>query len=408
MPTRMIASTPLYVHIGAGKLGLGLVVPAIMSAPGRRLMIFNRASRNWHHQLLLERRSYRISENGEENKLIDGFDYVLGASEDQFAETCASTANVIITTAVGDGLPEVARHLAAAIERRASKNVHGLLIVLPCENLPGIGGRLTGEILTRISSQRIGNGAQESPMRNAMVLETIVDRICTHIRDDHGEVVVQAEPACYATWSILDPRTAGAESIYPHIESLGFVKILSEADMDIAWRRKLWCFNGLHLAAAARAHQAGIAPLHRVFEGEHLQRLRRLSHELSLALQFYSWNKYRRDTHRENLKFSRLAMERIAANREDVPGRILRNLLDLERIATTESVAPDEQLAIAAHQMDSFLEKLQDRLGAPAQHLFLNARALSRRSAELQTGLHLLLCIKAMHRVFRSLKEARG
>lgn len=398
------AKMPSHVHIGGGSLGLGFVAPSILAGGRRKLTIVNRGSRSPHHSLLARNPVYKLRVEGRIAQEIAGFEYLVDPPEEKFVQACAGAQCVLVTTAVGEAnFPAVAKLIAAGVSGRRSAGVKGRLAILPCENIANVGVRMADELRAHLPSP---TGPGDSPLRDVVILDTIPDRICTRVVVDGADVVVDVEPAQYASWSILDPVFAGAEEVKPHVEGLGFASLLSVEDMDIMWHRKLWCFNGFHIAAAARAFQAGHLYLHEVFEGEHGLRLQRLAGELALALHLYSYAKYRRDTREENLKFARLAALRMAAHKSDRTDRILERLLVLESIPGDASIPPGDRLEVAAKNMETFLSKLEVRLGQPAELLFLNARDVARlRGKELQIGLHVLLCISAMREVFGTLSR---
>lgn len=260
----------LHIHFGAGRLGLGLVVPAFRS-PTTESVVLNRAvpSANATGTTALgpERRNALLRGNPDRTyrlRILDGsgtrYETVAYAgfhtyrSDDikpltrRIAEASTAKARGVVVTASvlkpENYAPVLACLNALATMRQAGEPV-GPLFLVACENTVSAQDVLHGSALP--------GQASAAALRLVTPVAALVDRICVGLEEDasgpHPTVAVQVEP--YASLKLAqDPGT----EILPDLcagSAVGFSRHL-EVEKQI----KGWLLNGTHWLIALRAFQA--------------------------------------------------------------------------------------------------------------------------------------------------------
>lgn len=196
-----------HVHIGAGALGLGFVVPLVQQA-GHKTILANRAHGTAAHHArnvtLQRQRSYDLvlasKQPRTEDISIAEFIFIDEDSE-RFFEIVADPAIRLLTTALRQGLLPSVPLLADALAHRLTTGTREILYIVACET-PTIGDSLSlraailaerPELMTRAFDQRI------------QFVSCIVDRICNEpvVREDTGRVSVDVEE--FAEWLLQGP-----------------------------------------------------------------------------------------------------------------------------------------------------------------------------------------------------------
>jgi mannitol dehydrogenase-like protein len=372
-----------HVHIGTGKFGLGMVLDMCKRA-GFESIALNRNSGKKHHPVLLRDRSYRIEydDDSSTSHAIDAdFHFYHDESDREAIALLASPSVVLITTSVGpDGLKEVAPLLARAIEERR-KNGGGPVCVMACENL-----KQNSKMLSEHIASHLSDPASVAYLRDSVgFCNTVVDRICSEIAVLPASVTTPAES--FVEWIVEEPPTS-LEAVERLNKGLGetFKRARSDAEFQILETRKYWCFNALHLAAAAYAYnyvsEAGLSlvSLSDVLKEDGLiTRLKALQEELNLALRCFARKKGIGDflTIEEMRRYNERILLRMQQNKRDRFRRILKHF---------EQSAKSEIDALKVLDLHEILGRVIERIIAPLKEILSVHEVERRRMEEMWQG----------------------
>lgn len=404
-----------FAHIGGGQLGLGLIVPTVVRALPSFTYILNHSrsgsesSDPKHHRILRDNRAYDVCPRKAAPSRIQGFEYLYPLGPDLVERAFGNSEALLVTTAVTDpGLGQAARTIAAGIAARIRRGLRAPVVVIPCENVPQCGARLRTLVLGHLSA-----GGVRPPRDGEVVFgDSIPDRICSRISIVGGQVTVSVED--YAMWYVAMPASGAGDPVREALERLPEVQVIPERQLPLYAKQKLWCFNGLHLLAAAKAYAYQKPRVAEVFAIKKVRnRLSRVAKELAFAV--YTEADRCGLGHEFGYKrcktFANSALDRIEAANDDMTTRILRDLLSLEptrlitefseRIRATEIVAVTRAKSafvavLSEIRLGTFLGKLLERVGEPAAVLWGRGDLGAKR---LEVGQELLHLVDVMRQV---------
>lgn len=228
-----------HVHIGAGKLGLGLVVPLIKDQ-SKRIIVIQKPSEKWKKLRNCDNITLKI--NGNEILEFDiihesadsasmkyvmknwenGKDLLVITSDQRYQKMFLEQSNSI-STALGENLSEIGEVLR---ECNFNKSIN----LYPFEN--------SKEDVRRLSSVLRSN-------INLTVVPVVADRICSNRNVENNYINIQAEEF----YEVI------AYKINESVSELFFDKenVLltnSNEEQDFFYRRKLYIINGVHMIMA--------------------------------------------------------------------------------------------------------------------------------------------------------------
>lgn len=264
-------ASPLHIHFGTGRLGLGLIAP-FFQKPGSALYLLNRAvsgrKETGGTALSSERRNELLRDNPEKYYLIqkpgappaegtvvhydDFFAYDDNTIEDivrgivgDALETEARVA-VIVTAAVlkTENYAAVIKALNTIVDMAGQGDAIGSIILVACENTVSAHDVFRHESLSPLLSPEARG--------RVTCVHALVDRMCVGIEEDnsgaHPTVVVRAED--YGSVKLeLNNETEELISL------LGDTKIEFSRHVDTEKQIKNWLLNGSHSLIALNAFQ---------------------------------------------------------------------------------------------------------------------------------------------------------
>ncbi|MEV4560646.1 hypothetical protein AB0K51_27125 [Kitasatospora sp. NPDC049285] len=225
-----------HLHLGAGGLGLGLVVCTTAAIPEIDVTLVQRAVGGPQCKLALlksRQKYYRQVFPGSDLKEIS-VPRVLDSSDlDAIRAVVMHPDDILLTTALREGALETQTDLIGRLlSERSSLDLSGKQIyIVPCENT-------VGQLYKNLE------GCDFGP--NVHFLRCIVDRTCKY-PIINGELVVHTEE--YGRWTIekKPPFTD------PLIQALSPYGVEFVEDLQPHLKKKQWLVNGPHLALAAMA-----------------------------------------------------------------------------------------------------------------------------------------------------------
>ncbi|CAO4164348.1 hypothetical protein [Methylorubrum extorquens] len=260
----------LHIHFGAGRLGLGLVVPLLQSS-GTESIILNRAvpgvNATGSTALGASRRNELLRDHPERRyglQVLDGTasgaqpirytafhtydeDGVDALTRRIVEGSAAKQRGVVVTASVlkQENYPPVIAALNALAELREAGEPVGPIFLVACENTVSAQDVLQApEFAGRITS---------ATRRQVTPVAALVDRMCVELEEDPSDiyptVTVRTEP--YASLKLaLSPDSEILRDLCAGTE-VGFSRHL-----DVEKQIKGWLLNGTHWLIALRAFQA--------------------------------------------------------------------------------------------------------------------------------------------------------
>ncbi len=330
------------LHIGPGKLGLGLIVDLAIRASLATHLVGRPSSP-------AKVRNYRLELTGEQPKSLDVDSYSPATS---LADLCneattelSNAPSILLTTAVGMGLAECADLICEiASQRQVGERLSTVFIA--CEN--DLGPEY-GELERRLHALGVD------------CRRTMVNRLCTHcdLDDEETTLVVRADP--HAEWLIEgDPD----HDVLTSLETLAEVRFVTDVEPFAV--RKRWLVNGGHLALGLfglRDKVTNVAVVAR--EKGRQQELREIHASMVQALP-PEWE----ETLGDSIDYAEREIVPICRTADDVP-RILSRLQRGDMLPFFASVErrlaePARQFVrrhdYLAHPLESVFELLHDAL----------------------------------------------
>lgn len=228
---------PLTVHVGPGRLGLGLIVDVLRKDASFDVCLIARADGR------PEQRTYQIAFADPERGLVTR-DVQWACNVERFDDIdegararITSEEPLLITVALGGAISEREDLLRELLRARPAE---ARTLLLACENEPG-------DEYRRI--------AEDHP--EVAYCPCVVDRICnTHepARDRHGRRRFLVHPV--AQWVIVRQPPA-FDALTKPLAATDEVLFVDESDLDAYEHRKLWAVNGIHMLLALLARQGG-------------------------------------------------------------------------------------------------------------------------------------------------------
>lgn len=247
--------TSAIVHFGAGRLGLGLVLP-IVSRCRLDVLCANSPASNpgsaHRHTCLARDKSYwvLVRESGNRSEVaIADFVVIDDSSIERLGSIIEDPRTVLVTCAMGcSRLEAFVPTLQTLLHRRSAANPGDPLFVIACEN----------------TTEDAYESLRRSRLPGVHFLECVVDRICyrVEVRPTDGPVEVEVER--HARWTIQLPPSVAPEHrerlttlLAPAIAT-GEVVVVEAIGPDRA--KKRWLVNGPHLALSILARASLVRP----------------------------------------------------------------------------------------------------------------------------------------------------
>lgn len=397
---------PLYIHFGAGKLGLGLLVPQIKKIlPAVPLVVLTSQSTRTGqiHECVRNSRKYTLRVGDGAHSTVSDVELKISPEACEIESIFTSADLVIVTTAVGErGLSAVAESLAIGLAARLQRGMKGAIAILPCENI-----ERSGEVLrAKVRKALIRSQSSATAESGVFFCSSIADRMCTGLATDGDNVFVEVEPAARIFTAM--PEGGMPQLLIDSVKKIPCLELVPMESMVFRGKQKLWCFNGLHIAAAGRAHVLGIEHLADLLDlPDQANHLAALALDISLALDAWSSTELKRSTFRENHVYTEGVIERIHSHKPDLAMRVLNDFKEFERAMTGE-LSPEMEKETRhpplggkpADHLRLFLSKLDARLLEPAKLILgTNGDGKIPREHKPVVGLYIIDVIKAAERI---------
>jgi len=248
-----IAKTRLHLHFGAGRLGLGLVVPAV-SASGVPFAVVQRPKARWQHLFRHGSRPDQLRVSVNSKVLVQNVDVVaaregvpdamppqslvFGSSLSDLGELLARATS--FSCSLGGAMASVLLPLLSSLPKRDQSDQP---LLFACEN-----DHAAVESLQRKLADRVG------------VVSCMVDRVCTGCVVSGEGVDVVAEP-WRGSIVVLDPKLHGDHNSVrlPFCPSVVTVPGC-EREAEYLCERKLSLVNGMHTVLAFMTLDALFSP----------------------------------------------------------------------------------------------------------------------------------------------------
>lgn len=312
-----------HLHIGAGSLGLGMIVEVCRKA-GFETAVLNRHSSKEHHELLGRLGNYHVIFDGNPKTRITlrpQFHYYKNDDDSLALDLLASPSVKLITTAVKkDNLSKIAPLLFYALNKRMLGGSSGPLCILACENHPNNSVELRKHI-----EQLTKREDRKRLLRGVYFCNTLVDRVCATISCRNDEVEVHTES--FHSWVVTDHGTG--VPVLDLLSKRGLIRLVSELEFNGHEVQKYWCMNGVHLAAAAYAYNydPNLMHFHNALAVHAIrEKVEVLQQELILAFLLYVSRKGLQDyfPFRKAIQFNKNVLRRLDKNRTDTIARVLK------------------------------------------------------------------------------------
>jgi mannitol-1-phosphate 5-dehydrogenase len=375
-----------HIHIGAGNLGLGLVIPMIrQSGLSTTLLTRFNAGKKEIHDALKKQSEYVIKEyDTEKESKINKINFIYFDKEEESAiKDISREDTVLLTTAVtSGGLPNVAPIIAKGIETRIKSNICSHLFVVACENLEQNSGKLKIEVEKYLLDEKILEGYREK----VSFLNTVVDKICVKTEVVNSKVVSHIES--WAEWKI-DVSNANCQPTF--LKSP--IEIIKEKKIfDFYKTRKAWLINGTHFAISILGYLSplllGNNPKEIAKNLDVQKKIMSIQGGFVTALNHFATTlglKERElpDIAETNLtKYAIKTLERIEKGPDDNIERILKDLLQIHKLKDVlgkinENRSSDSNENIVKNSLrlanlHPFFMKSYDRICAPISHILLH------------------------------------
>ena len=250
-----LSKTRLHLHFGAGRLGLGLVVPAI-SASGVPFAVVQRPKARWQSLFRHGSRPDQLRVSVNSKVLVQNIDVVAAR---EVPEAMPPQSLVF-----GSSLDELGELLSRATSFSCSLGgaMEGVLLPL-LSSLPECDGQDEQPLLFACEND---HAAVESLQRKLAgrvdVVSCMVDRVCTGCEVSREGVDVVAEP-WRGSIVVLDPRLHGDDNN----ERLPFCPLVVTVpgcarEAEYLCERKLSLVNGMHTVLAFMTLNALFSPAH--------------------------------------------------------------------------------------------------------------------------------------------------
>lgn len=323
------------MHIGPGKLGLGLVVDSCLSAE-----INTHVVGRPHSKAAVGKFSLQLTER--EPVPLEISSYSSATHFEQLdpdaKEAVGASSSLLVTTAVGDGLGDCAE-LIRSIAVQRSRNGEHCTVFIACEND-------TGEHYGEIEARLCQLGVE--------CRRTMVNRICSDCvpSEDGTKLIVSADS--YAEWLI---EGVADREVLRDLERAAAVRFVEDVEPFAV--RKRWLVNGGHLALAIFAlmdSETSIAVV--VNEPERQEQLSEIHGCMVQALP-EKWV----DILADSIEYAREQIGPMGRTEDETP-RILRRLKRVDTVPFFEDA--DKKLGDPARRY----VKRHGQLAYPLQDLF--------------------------------------
>jgi hypothetical protein len=327
------------LHIGPGRLGLGLVVELSLRANLITHLVGRPGSKAQVGQ-------FAIKQTGMDQEPLEVASYSEAGAYDELRDTAkdalSSSLSVLLTTAVGGGGDGCAQLLDEVAQERRLRP--GGTVFIACENdfdppFPEIESALR---------------AMEVDCRRAMV-----NRICPECEVEDGVLVVRADP--HAEWLIEGAPDHDVLIQLDALEEVSFVE-----DIEPFAVRKRWLVNGGHLALGIFGLKDKITSVTAVARNEERhQELVKIQASMVQALPA-DW----KDLLGDSIAYARAELVPMCRTEDEVP-RIMHRLQRANpapffKTAKKRLAEPAERFleihGHTSHQLENVFEALQDVL----------------------------------------------
>ena len=336
----MALDTVYHLHFGAGKLGLGLIVPTIIKmsegTPTIKTIIVARygkepSDRRKRYEKLKEMKFYELqtkTKTGTTKSKIEDFELIYSDAEGgRLQEYLTDPKTLLITTSVGGGLDDIAEDITKGIVLRSKTGVNPLLI-LACENLPLRSSTLYDYIIDRLRSKSEKKDQTPDQILDHIVFgRTIADKICPEDPYFDDDKVVLPPVEADGRLVVLKK---GVEGDLLSILREPLIVVDSEEEFDFLEKQKTWLVNGVQFVLSLFATKYNASTLQGALQNEEVSNSFRLMQEAyGKALFVFGQNLKSNSSlySPENIReFSKNVLERLTYGPKDTPGRILKEI----------------------------------------------------------------------------------
>ena len=285
-----------HVHIGTGKIGLGLVGEFSFDLNLPTTFI-NRDNGQLYQSILKENKQYYLNTEGDSKRIgpVTFHTYLednLDAPESQSALSSISLAELITVSIGSNNLNNIVPVLLKGIEKRLSidetKNIPILLMAF--ENLQSNSEVLKKLILKSAKSSQIKNFIES----NLISCNTLIDRICTDIKENTPAVGEFCCPVEKYNEIIINKSSddLSFKAVFDILKNHDSIKLVSNDEFELYEKRKYWLVNGIHLAIAVYALSKNILLINQAIMDDNIRGdIKAVQGDFSIALEALSKQK---------------------------------------------------------------------------------------------------------------------
>lgn len=348
------------VHIGAGKLGLGLIVP-LLKKTGLKVWLLNRDDDVEKNKKLFVKQ-YKILPA---NQMVN-FDYFDIFNEDDMDEQLIGRLSQreiqLITTSVTEhGLSKVAKYLSKIARKRMQENIDSSLVIIACENI-----HKNSKVLRERTMDLLDRDQKNFVNAHFHFCNCVVDRVCNDLKSD-GKLVEICAHEPYS-WKIDISNIPKKEANFLENAFGKSVGFLNKQDFQFEETLKLWCFNGMQLILAAyaknfaRDNNLSDYPLSSMLQDvDTIYMIHRIQYVFTVAMTAAYGKSHRNRVKKYHKEF----LERIAKGSDDMASRIIHDLHKSIEIEYEESNDKKDEKGMT--YLVIFLEKMKTRIVDPVE-----------------------------------------
>lgn len=349
-----------HVHFGAGKLGLGLIVPITKQAGFRTLVVtkssgkenkeaaYSKLNKSKKYVLQIKKKkNHQMITTSQSIQLNDFHEYRESVSK-KILEKIATKNLRLITTAVGESnLDKVSSEIVQIIRIRFKNKINQHLVIIACENLVSNSDELKKKINRLLKDEE-----KKYSSDNVFFCNCVVDRVCPTLNEAGKLVNVVAYE--YYNWILNKNNLPKEDLIYlrKHFKKTKGVHFADNPEFELKQTLKIWCFNGIHLALAVYGRDALRNESALLSEAIGHDRISQTIRRLQNAYTYVISAAFKIDR-KTIVKYQDHFIKRIKENDDDKIERIIDDLLRV--------IKYDQKF----HEVEAFLKKVQDRLISP-------------------------------------------
>jgi len=329
-----------WIHIGCGKLGLGLIKDIVSNFNCESIFINRRSEKEYYSKLKEQKGHYFISfPDSTQKELYINFHYY---GEEIVRDYFCDKELLFISTSVGiNNFTDISNYLIDMLyERFTFLGNKGILFIIACENLSKNSEELKRVILREIANDEINKTFVNFIKDNVIPLNAIVDRICSKVNVENDKVIVYAEK--FYQWKV---DIFKSRDFFPKFNEIfnSYINLIGLSDpreYEFHEKMKYWLLNGAHLAIAIKAYimnlhnENTLATLPEAVISSDIQKeIALIINASKTALKYQSKETMNNIISSEEIdKYADAILERIRNGPPDAIERILKDILQLEKI----------------------------------------------------------------------------